>query len=136
MKSEDLEKYFQQFGSIISCEVSLDEKHNSRGYGFVCFSDAEYARKAIEATSGNENFTGVKFNPKSRSDQIKPFNNVFVKNLPSDVTDFEIKSIFSPYGNISSLNRGSSTKDPSQKFYFVCFTSQDKNDIEYGFRCA
>jgi polyadenylate-binding protein len=64
------------------------------------------------------------------------FNNIFVKNLPTNVTDDDIKQLFGVYGNISSLHRGSSLKDPTQAFYFVCFTAEDKNDIEYGPRCA
>jgi polyadenylate-binding protein len=64
------------------------------------------------------------------------FNNIFVKNLPANVTDDDIKQLFGVYGNILSLHRGTSEKDPSQAFYFVCFTAEDKNDIEYGPRCA
>jgi polyadenylate-binding protein len=136
MKSEDLENHFKQFGGIISCKISLDEKHASRGYGFVCFQDSEYAKEALKVTSHMENLIGVKFNPKSRTDQRKAFNNIFVKNLPTDVTDDEIRTLFGPYGNISSLHKGQSSKDPAQKFYFVCFTSPNKDDIEYGPRCA
>ena len=64
------------------------------------------------------------------------FNNIFVKNLPSNVTDDDIKQLFGVYGNISSLHRGTSEKDPSQAYYFVCFGAEDKNDVEYGPRCA
>ena len=59
-----------------------------------------------------------------------------MKNLPANVTDDDIKQLFGVYGNILSLHRGTSEKDPSQAFYFVCFTAEDKNDIEYGPRCA
>lgn len=59
-----------------------------------------------------------------------------MKNLPSNVTDDDIKQLFGVYGNISSLHRGTSEKDPSQAYYFVCFTAEDKNDVECGPRCA
>jgi len=63
--SKDLEAYFTNYGSIISCKVSLDQKnHESRGYGFVCFHDYEYANKALEDTKGKDSYVGVKFNPK------------------------------------------------------------------------
>jgi len=55
----------------------------------------------------------VKFNPKSRTDVRKAFNNIFVKNLPADVTDEEIRKLFGVYGNISSLYKGQSTRDPN-----------------------
>ena len=41
--AEGLEKHFAKFGDIISCKVSLNEDHTSRGYGFVCFKDPEAA---------------------------------------------------------------------------------------------
>lgn len=46
--SEDLEKKFLNFGGVKSCKVSVDEEYKSRGYGFVCFSDAEYCKAALE----------------------------------------------------------------------------------------
>jgi polyadenylate-binding protein len=35
---KELEEFFGKYGGIISCKISLDEKHRSRGYGFVCFN--------------------------------------------------------------------------------------------------
>ena len=103
--SKDLEDIFRQFGGIISCKVSLEEKtHKSRGYGFVCFQDAEYAQKALEDTKSKDQYIGVKFNPKKTSDQRKAFNNIFIKNLPQDVTEDDIKELFGVYGNITSLH--------------------------------
>lgn len=58
--SKDLEDHFKNFGGIISCKVSLEQKnHESRGYGFVCFQDSEYAKAALEATKGHESYVGV-----------------------------------------------------------------------------
>jgi polyadenylate-binding protein len=90
LKSDDLEKEFSRFGGIISCKVSLSEDYKSRGYGFVCFSDSEYAKEALNVMQGNDSLIAVKFNPKNRTDVRKAFNNIFVKNLPTDVTDEEI----------------------------------------------
>ena len=65
----------------------------------------------------------------------KVYNNIFVKNLPLDVTDDEMRALFAPYGNITSLYKGTSEKE-GKHFYFICFGSADKNDIEYGPRAA
>eukprot|EP01103_Thecamoeba_quadrilineata_P012774 TRINITY_DN337_c0_g3_i1.p1 TRINITY_DN337_c0_g3~~TRINITY_DN337_c0_g3_i1.p1 ORF type:complete len:626 (+),score=145.81 TRINITY_DN337_c0_g3_i1:100-1977(+) len=41
-----LRQEFGQFGNITSAEVMKDEKGNSKGFGFVCFSSPEEATKA------------------------------------------------------------------------------------------
>jgi len=48
-----LEEAFVGFGGITSCKVMVDEKVNSRGFGFVCFSKAEEASRAITEMNGS-----------------------------------------------------------------------------------
>jgi polyadenylate-binding protein len=42
-----LKKEFSQFGTIKSARIMIDEKTNSRGFGFVCYSTPEEAQRAI-----------------------------------------------------------------------------------------
>jgi polyadenylate-binding protein len=42
-----LREIFEKFGTLTSCVIMKDEKEVSRGFGFVCFSNAEDAGKAI-----------------------------------------------------------------------------------------
>jgi len=44
---ESLKKEFSAFGEVKSCKIPLDEKGQSKGFGFVCFSTPEEAQKAI-----------------------------------------------------------------------------------------
>ncbi|UKK00708.2 polyadenylate-binding protein [Theileria orientalis] len=44
-----LGELFKQFGTITSSKVMLDSNNNSRGFGFVCFSNPQEATKAIAA---------------------------------------------------------------------------------------
>eukprot|EP01087_Luapelamoeba_hula_P013059 TRINITY_DN370_c0_g2_i1.p1 TRINITY_DN370_c0_g2~~TRINITY_DN370_c0_g2_i1.p1 ORF type:complete len:627 (+),score=148.48 TRINITY_DN370_c0_g2_i1:281-2161(+) len=44
---------FAPFGNITSCKVMLDEKDNSRGFGFVCFTSADDASKAVTDLNGS-----------------------------------------------------------------------------------
>ena len=72
----------------------------------------------------------------SKPDQRKVCNNLFIKNLPINVTDEEIFKMFSPYGNISSLFSGQSPKDARLKFYNVSYALPNEDPFEYGLRCT
>lgn len=49
---DKLKAEFEPFGNITSIKVMRDEKGNSRGFGFVCFSTPEEAAKAVNDMSG------------------------------------------------------------------------------------
>jgi len=44
---ERLKKEFSAFGTIRSHKIMLDEKNNSKGFGFVCYTTPEEAQRAI-----------------------------------------------------------------------------------------
>jgi polyadenylate-binding protein len=45
---ERLRKEFTPFGAIKSCKIMQDEKGNSKGFGFVCYSNQEEASRAMQ----------------------------------------------------------------------------------------
>lgn len=47
-----LRKEFESCGTIVSTKIMIDEKGNSRGFGFVCFSAPEEATKAVTELNG------------------------------------------------------------------------------------
>lgn len=47
MTEERLRSEFSTFGEIQSCKIAVDDKGNSRGFGFICFTTPEEAQKAI-----------------------------------------------------------------------------------------
>jgi polyadenylate-binding protein len=49
---EKLRQEFAQFGTITSAKIQTDDKGNSRGFGFVCFSAPEEATKAVTEANG------------------------------------------------------------------------------------
>jgi len=49
---ERLRKEFSACGTITSAKVMTDEKKNSKGFGFVCFSTPEEATKAVTEFNG------------------------------------------------------------------------------------
>ncbi|EPZ31985.1 polyadenylate binding protein [Rozella allomycis CSF55] len=49
---EKLSQEFSVFGQITSVKVMVDEKGNSKGFGFVCFSSPDEASKAVTEMHG------------------------------------------------------------------------------------
>jgi len=130
---EDFEKVFSQFGEVLSCKVSLNEDHSSRGYGFVCFKDSTAASAALSQTAENEQFVAVKFAPRDKKEFRKVYNNVYAKNLPPTWTEADVRKCFGAFGNITSVYMTAHTNGP---YAFICYEAEDQADHEYGPRCA
>lgn len=47
MSDEKLRSEFEEFGTITSCKIMRDERGQSKGFGFVCFSSPDEATKAV-----------------------------------------------------------------------------------------
>jgi len=47
-----LENEFAQYGTITSVKIMKDDKYNSKGFGFVCFSSPDEATKAVTELNG------------------------------------------------------------------------------------
>eukprot|EP01112_Ceratiomyxa_fruticulosa_P023452 TRINITY_DN895_c0_g3_i1.p1 TRINITY_DN895_c0_g3~~TRINITY_DN895_c0_g3_i1.p1 ORF type:complete len:652 (-),score=129.41 TRINITY_DN895_c0_g3_i1:105-2060(-) len=50
---DQLRREFERFGVVTSAKVMRDEKGNSKGFGFVCFSSSNEATKAVTEMNGN-----------------------------------------------------------------------------------
>lgn len=122
IQSEGLETMFKGYGDIISCKVSMNEDHSSRGYGFVCFREPESASRALSESCAREEAIGVKFAPKSKADFRKVFNNIFVKNMPDEWKEDDIKKHFESFGTIASLYFSKNAIGP---YAFICFGAAD-----------
>jgi len=58
---------------------------------------------------------------------------VYVKNIPLEMSDENVKALFAPFGNIKSLVL---QKNEIGQFGFVCFDDPEGKDKEYGPKCA
>ena len=152
---EDIKKLFKEFGEINYVKVETDL--NKRKFAFLIYSSPESAIKAKEAMNGkkiDKQEEGLyvdllqKKNDRKRllTTKIREINsklnqdfkncNLHVKNLPHELTEDNLKKIFSQYGEIKSVKISRYilvTKDKdelkeseeSRGFGFVCFTQAE-----------
>lgn len=125
---------FAAFGNILSCKVAVDNQGNSLGYGFVHYDTAEAAKAAIEGVNGmllNDKvvFVGLHIPKRERQakiDEIKArFTNLYIKNVPLEVDEAEFRSIFEPFGQVTSAVVSKDQDGKSKGFGFVNFEKHE-----------
>ena len=84
-------------------KISLNPDHTSRGYGFICFNEEDAATKAVNMSKDDPEVNAMKFEPKDRRSFKKLKNNIYVKNIPLEMADSEVRGLFEAFGNIKSL---------------------------------
>lgn len=113
MTDEEFEDLFKKFGSMKSCKIVRNRVSGySYGFGFVDFESHEQALKAIDELNGYElenKKIKVAFARPAGQD-IKQAN-LYIKGVPNDWTQEDVKRVFEPYGNIIQVrvlgnNRG------------------------------
>ena len=101
--NQRLHELFSVCGKIVSCKVPVDANGAATGFGFVNYEKEEDATKAIEKFNntkvGERTIAVVKFVP--RAERIG--HNIYVKNLPTQLTEEQLKEIFSKAGEVTSV---------------------------------
>ena len=139
---KEFDEYFRKFGNIVSAKLAEDEEGESMGYGFVLYDSEEGAKKAIAECHGKE-WNGKKLFvaqfQKNRPKQAPKYNNIYVRNIPKNWSEDDIKKYFSKYGEIGSMIVRVPEADKlkkelpeekrkhilEHKYAFVCFKSLD-----------
>jgi polyadenylate-binding protein len=130
---------FSIFGNILSCKVAMNAKRESLGYGFVHYEIDESAANAIQRVNGMV-IAGQKVNvapfksKKERGGAEKTkYTNVYVKNLPEDMTKERLDELFSKYGVVTSSMIASGDDEKSRGFGFVNYgTAEEANAAAEG----
>ena len=155
-KIEDLKKIFSKYGKVTWGKIFQDS--NERPYAILVYEDSESANKAKEEMNDkkiNKNDeTGIyvdllqKRSERKRllTTKIGDINNklnqefkncnLYIKNLPYELTEEKLKEIFSKYGDVKSvkiskyllvtkINDEFKEIETSRGFGFVCFTTPD-----------
>ncbi|KAG4996279.1 hypothetical protein JHK84_027327 [Glycine max] len=140
-----LQEKFSSFGKIISLVISKDDNGLSKGFAFVNYENPDDARKAMEAMNGlkfgSKNLYVARAQKKAEREQIlhRQFeekrkeqilkyqaSNLYVKNIDDDVTDKELRDLFSSCGTITSVKVMRDDKGISKGFGFVCFSNPEE----------
>lgn len=128
---------FRSFGDIFSCKVPLNYKGQSKGYGYVQFRELSAAEKAMKEMNGKE-IRGKKIitdyyklrETKDKGD--KKFTNLYVKNLPPEVTSNEaLDNLFKDYGKRTSVGIFSGifkSKEGDKKGYYGFINFENADD--------
>ena len=142
VSTKEFAEYFGKYGKIVSCKIAEDEDGEPMGYGFVLYNTEEGAKTAIKECNGKE-FHGKKLFvaqfQKNRPKQEIKFNNIYVRNIPKNWSEDDVKNYFSKYGEIGSMLVKAPEEDKlnknlpeekkinilEHKYAFVCFKSLD-----------
>lgn len=146
LTDDGLNKMFAEYGEIKSACVMRDSEGKSKGFGFVCFGEAESAEAAVNALNGKEiNGHTLYVNraqrkserqevlrqhfEKQRAERLSKYAagiNLYVKNLDDTIDDARLKEAFSQFGKITSAKVMTDAVGHSKGFGFVCFTTPDE----------
>ena len=75
----------------------------------------------------------IQYQPRDKREFRKIYNNIYAKNFPDNFTEADVAALFGQFGRIESMKFLRNDKGP---YAFICFNSEDKQDREYGPRCA
>jgi len=67
--------------------------------------------------------------PSKSKDNLR--NNLYIKNIPYDFTDEELKQLFQPYGSVTSALVSKDDKGIGKGFGFVCFSNSIEADAAF-----
>lgn len=93
LKNEELHKIFSQTGRIKSLKISINSDYSSRGYGFICFEEEHAAIEALQLDV-SDGIHQMKFEPKDRRQMRRLINNIYVKNIPNESSESDIRKLF------------------------------------------
>jgi polyadenylate-binding protein len=122
---------FSLFGNILSCKVAVDRATGeSRGYGFVQFETVEAAEEAIKKVNGmsieGQTVYVGPFKKREARGSANNWTNVFVKNLPLDMDEATLSTLFGEHGEITSIKLQVDEEGKSKGFGFVNYATHEQ----------
>lgn len=134
---EFIKEAFKDYGDIESVGIFRDNKLN-KIYAFVAFQDGDKAKEAAKMLNGHEFDEGVtlyvdfaqsktqrKRMLKQKHQKFKNETNLYIRSLKVDVTEEQLKQVFSKYGAINSTC--------IKKHKFPSKTTDEDKELQFGF---
>jgi polyadenylate-binding protein len=142
---DKLREKFQEFGTIKSAVIMKDASGKSKGFGFIDFGAPEEAALAVEKMNNSDlngktiyvgraqkkhereselrhKFEAIKLEQMTKYQGV----NLYIKNLDDDFDDEKLRSVFTPFGTITSAKVMNDNKGHSKGFGFVCYTTPEE----------
>jgi len=118
---KDLREYFSKFGSIESLTLKTDPTTGrSRGFAFIVFTENSSLDQVVGG--GDHIINGKKVDPKKAKAR---HGKIFVGGLIQEITDADIKTYFSQFGNVVELEMPiDKIKNQRKGFCFVTFDNE------------
>ncbi|AIO00092.1 RNA binding protein, putative [Leishmania panamensis] len=115
LNEEKLRAMFTPFGDIVNSAIMRNIHTGiSLGTAFVRFSKHEEAMRAMEAFAGGRSVTGSKrvtvqwarreHDKAPSGDERRKMRKLFIRNVPKDVTQEMLMTLFSQYGPVKSVS--------------------------------
>ncbi|KAM7360338.1 RNA-binding protein squid isoform 1-T2 [Cochliomyia hominivorax] len=118
---KELREHFSKYGEIESINVKTDpQTGRSRGFAFIVFTTTDAIDKVNEA--GDHVINNKKVDPKKAKAR---HGKIFVGGLTTEISDDEIKTYFSQFGNIVDVEMPFDKQKSQRKgFCFITFDSE------------
>ena len=138
MSLKEFYNIFLEYGDVESAKIEYDENGNSKGYGYIYYSNENEAEEAKKNLNGKE-FYGKTLNIVN----LVPSNNqgrnltLFVVNFPLYFNDIDLRKLFEKYGNIKYASVSKDERGISKGIGFITFsnfeeTSKCISDIKHN----
>jgi len=131
MTDNEMYSMFITCGPLVSAKIMRDKATGySFGYGFVQFQNPDDAAKAIQQLNGlpvSNKRIKVSYSRPNTADIRN--TNLYVGNVPQDISDEELVNLFSPYGSIITKNVLKDHTGKNRGIAFIRYSKKSEADF-------